>query len=96
MRSVPQITVQEAAARIRSGDVLIVGGFGMTGSPTKVMHAIAETDLADLTYIGNNVGEPGLAGRTLPAQGTVQKSHRLIFHQQPGSRRGGPVRESRS
>ena len=62
MRTVPQITLQEAAAKIRSGDVLIVGGFGMTGNPTNIMHAISETEVAGLTYIGNNVGEPGLAG----------------------------------
>ena len=46
MRTVPQITLEQAAAKVRSGDALIVGGFGMTGNPTNIMHAIAETDVA--------------------------------------------------
>ena len=83
MRPVPQITVQEAAARVRSGDVLIVGGFGMTGNPTNVMHAIAETDLADLTYIGNNVGEPGLAGGRCLRKGQFRKVIGSFFTSNP-------------
>ena len=73
MRTVPQITLEQAAAKIRSGDVLIVGGFGMTGNPTNIMHAIAETEVAHLTYIGNNVGEPGLAGGRCLRKGQFKK-----------------------
>ena len=83
MRTVPQITVQEAAARIRSGDALIVGGFGMTGNPTNVMHAIAETDVTDLTYIGNNVGEPGLAGGRCLRKGQFNKVIGSFFTSNP-------------
>ena len=51
---------------MRSGCTLVGGGFGMTGHPVNLMHALAKTDVSDLTYIGNNVGEPGLgAGRLL-------------------------------
>ena len=73
MRTVPQITLEQAAAKVRSGDVLIVGGFGMTGNPTNVMHALAETDVTGLTYIGNNVGEPGLAGGLCLRKGQLKK-----------------------
>ena len=83
MKAVPQITLEEAAAKIRSGDVLIVGGFGMTGSPTHLMHAIAETGATDLTYIGNNVGEPGLAGGRCLRRGQIKKAIGSFFTSNP-------------
>ena len=65
MRHPPVITAQEAAALVKSGDTLLVGGFGMTGNPVNLVHALAETDTAGLTYIANNVSEPGLSGGRL-------------------------------
>ena len=66
-----------------SGDVLIVGGFGMTGNPTNIMHAISETDVSDLTYIGNNVGEPGLAGGRCLRKGMFKKVIGSFFTSNP-------------
>ena len=83
MRNVPQITLEQAAAKVRPGDVLIVGGFGMTGNPTNIMHAIAETGVRDLTYIGNNVGEPGLAGGRCLRQGQLGKVIGSFFTSNP-------------
>ena len=83
MRNVPQITLDQAAAKVRPGDVLIVGGFGMTGNPTNIMHAIAETGVRDLTYIGNNVGEPGLAGGRCLRQGQLRKVIGSFFTSNP-------------
>ena len=83
MRNVPQITLEQAAAKVRPGDVLIVGGFGMTGNPTNIMHAIAETGVRDLTYIGNNVGEPGLAGGRCLRQGQLRKVIGSFFTSNP-------------
>ena len=65
IREIPEITAHEAAAKVNSGDTLIVGGFGMTGYPVHLVHALAESDVSDLVYIGNNVGEPGLGGGCL-------------------------------
>ena len=83
MRTVPQITLEQAAAKVRSGDVLIVGGFGMTGNPTNVMHALAQTEVQDLTYIGNNVGEPGLAGGRCLRRGQFKKVIGSFFTSNP-------------
>ena len=41
----------------------------MTGNPVHLLHAIAETSVKDLTYVGNNVGEPGLGGGRLLRNG---------------------------
>ena len=83
MRNVPQITLEQAAAKVRTGSALIVGGFGMTGNPTNIMHAIAETGVRDLTYIGNNVGEPGLAGGRCLRQGQLRKVIGSFFTSNP-------------
>lgn len=61
----PVITAAEAAGQVRSGDTLMVGGFGMTGNPVTLVHALAETGTKDLTYVANNVSEPGLSGGRL-------------------------------
>ena len=41
---------------VRPGDVLLVGGFGMTGNPVHLLDALAASGTGDLTYVGNNVG----------------------------------------
>jgi len=74
MKTVPQISLQEAAAKVADGDVMMVGGFGMTGNPVHLLHALAETDTRNLTYIGNNVGEPGLGGGRLLRNGQIRKA----------------------
>ena len=57
MKQVSQITPEQAAALVKSGDIIFGGGFGMTGNPTHLLHALAKTQTKDLTYIGNNVGD---------------------------------------
>lgn len=50
---------------VKSGHRLVCGGFGMTGYPVHLANALAGTTTKNLTYIGNNVGEPGLGGGRL-------------------------------
>ena len=83
MKTVPQISANEAAKHVSSGDTLLVGGFGMTGNPVHLLHAIAETDVKDLTYIGNNVGEPGLGGGRLLRNGQISKAIGSFFTSNP-------------
>ncbi len=65
MKETPQITPAQAAALVSTGNRLVCGGFGMTGYPINLINALAESDVSALTYIGNNVGEPGLGGGKL-------------------------------
>lgn len=74
MKNVTQVTLEDAAAKVNSGDVLIVGGFGMTGNPVHLLHALAETNVKELTLIGNNVGEAGLGGGRLLRNGQIKKA----------------------
>ncbi len=83
MRRVPQITPEEAAHMVPEGATLMAGGFGMTGNPIHLLHALAETDTKNLTYVGNNVGEPGLGGGRLLLRGQIKKAIGSFFTSNP-------------
>ncbi len=83
MKSVTQISCQQAAQKVKSGDVIIAGGFGMTGNPIHLLHALADTEINELTYIGNNVGEPGLGGGRLLRNGQLRKAIGSFFTSNP-------------
>ncbi|UOE36505.1 3-oxoacid CoA-transferase (plasmid) [Hymenobacter monticola] len=83
MKQVPQISAAEAAAKVRDGDVLLGGGFGMTGNPVHLLHALAETGTQNLTFIGNNVGEAGLGGGRLLLNGQLRKMVGSFFTSNP-------------
>ncbi|HEX6224685.1 MAG TPA: 3-oxoacid CoA-transferase [Chryseolinea sp.] len=83
MRSVSQITAEEAASLVKSGDIIFVGGFGMTGNPVHLLHALAKTSTRDLTYIANNVGEPNLGGGKLLLNGQIKKMIGSFFTSNP-------------
>ncbi|MCK6630122.1 MAG: 3-oxoacid CoA-transferase [Anaerolineae bacterium] len=74
MKTVPVLTVTEAAALISDGAVIMAGGFGMTGNPVHLFHALAERGVKNLTLIANNVGEPGLGGGRLLRNGQLRKA----------------------
>ena len=83
MKKVPQLSPQEAAQLVKSGDRLMVGGFGMTGNPTHLLHALAETDTNNITYIANNVGEVGLGGGRMLRNGQIKKAIGSFFTSNP-------------
>jgi len=83
MKVLPQITAAEAAALAPEGAVLMAGGFGMTGNPVHLLHALADTGTGNLTFIGNNVGEPGLGGGRLLRNGQLRKAIGSFFTSNP-------------
>ena len=83
MKHVPQISVAEAAALVKNGDVLLGGGFGMTGNPVHLLHALAQTKTKDLTFVGNNVGEPNLGGGRLLLNGQLKRMIGSFFTSNP-------------
>ena len=50
----PVISAAEAAAMVKSGDVVHVGGFLGCGSPDAVLKALARTDVKNLTLVCND------------------------------------------
>ena len=83
MKLPPQITAAEAANLVVDGSSLLVGGFGMTGNPVHLLHALAETSTKNLTYIANNVGEPDLGGGRLLKRGQIAKAIGSFFTSNP-------------
>ncbi|CDT75743.1 3-oxoacid CoA-transferase [Vibrio crassostreae] len=80
MKQVALISAEEAAAKVQVGDTLLVGGFGMTGNPVQLVHALAESpETNQLTYVGNNVGEIGLGGGRLLRNGQLKKAIGSFF-----------------
>ncbi|MGY6211126.1 CoA transferase subunit A [Cytobacillus firmus] len=54
------VTAEEAVQFIQWGDSVLVGGFGLCGTPFTLIDTITETDHArELTIISNNLGEAG-------------------------------------
>lgn len=68
---------------VKDGDTLLQGGFGMTGNPVHLMHALAKTATKRLTFIGNNVGEAGLGGGRLLQNGQIKKMIGSFFTSNP-------------
>jgi 3-oxoacid CoA-transferase len=83
MKTVPQISAAEAAALVPEGAVIMAGGFGMTGNPVHLFHAIAERGTRGLTIISNNVGEPGLGGGRLLRNGQISRAIGSFFTSNP-------------
>lgn len=83
MKQVPLIRAEDAAALVKDGDWIMAGGFGMTGNPVHLLHALAETKVRNLTYIANNVGEPGLGGGRLLRNGQIRKAIGSFFTSNP-------------
>ena len=52
------ISAQEAAALIKDGDFVMVGGFLGHGTPDSIINAIADSDVKDLTVAVNDTGFP--------------------------------------
>lgn len=80
MKRIEQITADQAASLVHSGDTLLVGGFGMTGHPAELVHALANhPETRELTYVGNNVGETGLGGGRLLQNGQLKRAIGSFF-----------------
>lgn len=53
-------SVEEAIKDIKSGDTIMVGGFGLCGTPETLITALSKRpDVKDLHVVSNNMGVPG-------------------------------------
>ena len=83
MKQVPIIDLHTAAAMVKDCDTLLQGGFGMTGNPIHLMHALAELGTKNLNFIGNNTGEHNLGGGRLLKNGQLKKMIGSFFTSNP-------------
>ena len=74
MQQTPIISLSDAAKRVETGRDDPRRRLRHDGNPVHLLHALAETDVRDLTYIANNVGEAGLGGGRLLRNGQIKKA----------------------
>jgi 3-oxoacid CoA-transferase A subunit len=78
------VRAAEAVAAITSGDVVMVGGFGLVGAPLTLIDALVDhSDASDLTIVSNNLGEPGLGLGKLLRQGRIKRGISSYFTSNP-------------
>ncbi|SES27205.1 CoA transferase subunit A [Salipaludibacillus aurantiacus] len=65
---------EQVITKVQTGDTLMVGGFGLVGSPLTLIDALTHHDAADLTIISNNVGEAGKGLGLLLRQDRLKKA----------------------
>ena len=63
----------QAVADVPDGAVVMVGGFGASGSPIELIHALIDQGAKDLTLINNNTGNGEVGLAALIANGQVRK-----------------------
>ena len=71
------VSAEEAVSVVRTGDTVMVGGFGLVGAPLALIDALVDhSDATDLTIVSNNIGEPGRGLGKLLRQGRIRRGSR--------------------
>ena len=84
MTAAGAISAAAAVALIRTGDTVMVGGFGLVGAPLTLIDALVEeSDATDLTIVSNNIGEPGKGLGKLLRQGRIRCGIASFFTSNP-------------
>lgn len=58
MKKKPMMTALEAAQKVKSGEVVLIGGFLDTGTPNRIVDALADLGTSDLTLVNNDTAFP--------------------------------------
>lgn len=78
------VAASEVIGHIRSGDTVMVGGFGLVGAPLSLIDALVDhSDATDLTIVSNNIGEPGRGLGKLLRQGRIRRGISSYFTSNP-------------
>lgn len=68
-----QQDITQALDCIKSGDTVLVGGFGLIGAPLTLIDGLTERDVNELTIVSNNLGESGKGLGILLNQNKIKK-----------------------
>jgi len=69
----PVVTAAQAIEKIKSGMTVMIGGFMAAGSPHKILKALADSDICDLTIVCNDTAFPDKGIGLLIAAKKVKK-----------------------
>ena len=73
------IESHEIRKLFKSGDQILSGGFGLSGTALTVIDELLETDITDLTVVSNNLGDLGQGLHKLFIQGKIKKAIGSFF-----------------
>jgi 3-oxoacid CoA-transferase subunit A len=73
------LKLDDALQHIKSGDTLLVGGFGLSGTPLTLIDELVKSDKDNLTIISNNLGEEGRGLGKLLIAGKLKKAKGSYF-----------------
>jgi 3-oxoacid CoA-transferase subunit A len=65
---------EEAVKLVTDGCRLMIGGFGMVGSPEAMIGALQNRDVKDLIIVGNDMGAPNKGMGVILLQGKIKKA----------------------
>lgn len=68
------LKLEDFTELIKDGDKLLVGGFGLSGTPLSLIDELATSDKKDLTIVSNNLGEKGKGLGKLLVSGSLKKA----------------------
>ncbi len=68
-----ETTIEAAIAQIKDGDTVMIGGFGVPGTPMTLIHALLAHGARDLTVVKNDANEPGMGIDHLLQSGQVAR-----------------------
>ncbi|MBK7093645.1 MAG: CoA transferase subunit A [Saprospiraceae bacterium] len=67
------INIEEGIAKIKDGMVVMIGGFINGGVPERIIEALSQTDVKNLTVISNDTGFPGVGLGKLIAKKQISR-----------------------
>ena len=66
-------TLQDAVSTIEDGAIVLISGFGESGNPTELTHALIDHGARELTLVNNNAGNGHVGLAALLESGNVRK-----------------------
>lgn len=73
------INSSEIRKYFKDGDIILTGGFGLSGTPLTIIDELLETDINNLTIVSNNLGDEGQGLHKLFMQGKIKKAIGSFF-----------------
>ena len=68
-----QCSIESAIAHIKDGDTVMLGGFGVPGTPFTLIHALVRHGARNLTIVKNDANEPNMGVDHLLQSGLVSR-----------------------
>ncbi|BAF58449.1 MAG: CoA transferase subunit A [Pelotomaculum sp.] len=81
------MNADEAIKFVKSGQRVMIGGFGMVGTPDQLIEALSRAEVKDLVIIGNDLGAANKGIGKVLLQGKIKKAVGSYFTPNPDAAR---------